>query len=266
MPKNIKKVLRKKKARASTTLPMIAMLAALGVSSLTYSVTTVSADAGTSATKTTTIQMPKGKRGGERGQHGIGGTVTGITGTVITITGKDSKVYTIDASSAKFVKVTPPVQSTGTSSSLRPEPTFTTIALTDISVGNTIMVKGTISGTTVTATEVAVGTFSKSGPHDGSVKRIKPVAAGVIQSINGSIVTIKDRVGAVYTVDVSGAKILQGGRGLASTVVTVADIKVGDMLGAQGVLTGTNVVATEVMTGPQHPFMQRLNEKRMSGK
>lgn len=165
MKKNIKKIATQKKHTNSTTIPMIALLAALGVSSLTYTVT-VQADTGTAA-KTYGMHMHKGKRGGE-GKH--------------------------------------------TSSADKAD-------------------------------------------------KVRPAAAGVIQSVQGSVVTVKSRDGQLYTVETSSATIFRGGRGQASTTIAVSDLKVGDMLGVKGALNGTHVVATSVMTSPQHPFMKKIYEK-----
>ncbi len=161
MPKQVKnKKTKNIRKSTGTTLPMIAMLAALGVASLTYSVT-VSADTST-AVRTFGVHMERGK---------------------------------------------------------------------------------------------------KLGDKNHLTNKVKPAAAGVIQSVIGSLVTIKDRDGALYTIDVSSANIFRGGRGQASTTIAVVDLKVGDMLGAKGTLTGAHVVATDVMTSAQHPFMKKMHEK-----
>jgi hypothetical protein len=162
MSKNVKKITVKNITKsAMPSLPMMAMLAALGVSSLTYTVT-VSADTTTTSSKPLGIHMQRGKKGHDKHQIANG---------------------------------------------------------------------------------------------------VKPAAAGVIQSIDGMLVTIKDRSDTVYTIDVSGANIFRGGRGQASTTIAASSLKVGDMLGVKGVLTGTHVVATDVMTSAQHPFMKKLHEK-----
>lgn len=160
MTKHIKKIALQQIPKNAKTLPMIAMLAALGVSSLTYSVT-VSADTATS-TRITGMHIQKGKKvSGDKVDH-----------------------------------------------------------------------------------------------------REKPAVAGVIQSIDGSRITVKDREGKLYTVDVGAATILKGGRGQAPISIQAADLVLGDMFGAKGVLTGTHVVATQGMTSPQHSFMKKLHEKR----
>jgi len=171
MTKHIKKIALKHIPKTPGTLPMIAMLAALGVSSLTYTVT-VHADTATS-TRSTGVHMQKGKRGaGERHQQ-------------------VSSVTTLHA---------------------------------------------------------------------------RPAAAGVIQSVSGYVVTVQDRENKLYTIDVSAATILKGGRGQASTTIAVTDLKVGDMFGAKGTLTGTHVIATQAMTSPQHAFMKKLYTKSTARK
>ncbi len=251
MSKNTKKILRKKK-RVSQTLPIIAMLAALGVSSLTYSVT-ASADSGTSTTTRTSIHMSKGRK------QAVGGTVTAVSGTDITVTTPKHGTYTVDASHASFVKFVEP-STAGT------RPATTSATISDVVVGVNIMTRGTVSGTHAVATQVVIGTGLHAKPAAGNkVHSVgKPAASGVIQSIDGSLVTIKDKDNKTYIVDVSSAKILRGGRGQAATTIIVSDLKVGDMLGAKGTLTGATVVATDVMTSSPHAFMQRLHKTATS--
>jgi hypothetical protein len=242
---------------------MIAVVALLGVTAVGYS---VSAFADTATTVVTSLATAKK-------QPGVSGTITAIDGTNITITGKDSTVYVVDTASAKYVKITDPVvTTTATAGTERPKPTVTDITLADLKVGDTLMVRGSVSGTQVTATEVTVGTFTRGaggigghmgGNHDHApdgTARTKPAAAGIIQTVDGNTVTVKDRNNTVYTVDASSAKILKdsGTRGTAPIAGTVADLTVGNMLMAQGTVNGTTVIATEIMTGPErvHPTSQ----------
>jgi hypothetical protein len=78
-------------------------------------------------------------RGGKGGEgfmgRGIVGTVSAVNGSTITVTGKDGKSYTIDTGSATFHKT---VEG----------------SVSDITVGQTISVDGTVNGTSVTAKNV----------------------------------------------------------------------------------------------------------------
>ena len=77
--------------------------------------------------------------GGKRGRGtGVMGTVTAVNGSTVTITGKDGKTYTVDASNSTVGK-------------------FQTITVSGISVGDTVGVQGTVSGTSVTAKNIMDG-------------------------------------------------------------------------------------------------------------
>ena len=101
----------------------------------------------------------KWKGGSHRGttanQPGIGGTVTAISGSTITVQGKNSTSYTVDASTAKISKITAPATAGA-------KPTVTTITASDIQIGDTIRAQGTISGTSVIATQITDGLFHRS--------------------------------------------------------------------------------------------------------
>jgi len=75
--------------------------------------------------------------GGGRGS-GVMGTVTAVNGSTITITGKNGTIYSVDASSANVTKLE-------------------TISVSDVQVGDSIGVQGTVSGDSVTAKSVMDG-------------------------------------------------------------------------------------------------------------
>lgn len=68
-------------------------------------------------------------------------------------------------------------------------------------------------------------------------------AGGTVTAVSGNTITITGDNGTTYTVDASGAKV--------SKVIdlTVADIKVGDRIGAEGTLSDTTVTAKHIMDG-----------------
>lgn len=171
-----------------------------------------------------------------RERPGVMGTVASISGSTITVTDKDGTTYTVNAGSAAVVKHVEGQQGPQTGS------------LQDIAVGDTIAVRGTLSGTTVAATEIMEGMpFGKMGGpgHRGGGVH------GTISGINGSTLTITNTDGTSYTVDASSAK-------LSKTVdISVADLKVGDTVGVMGQVNGTSVTAQHIMSGtmpaPQAP-------------
>ncbi len=71
-------------------------------------------------------------------KRGVMGKVTAVDGSTITVTAPNGTSYTVNASGATFKK-------------------FVTSSAADISVGDQIDAQGTVSGTTVTATNVLDG-------------------------------------------------------------------------------------------------------------
>ena len=70
------------------------------------------------------------------GEPIVGGSITAVSGTTLTITNTSNVTYTIDASNAKIIK-------NGTS---------TTIS--NVATGDNVIVQGTVNGTSITASSV----------------------------------------------------------------------------------------------------------------
>ncbi len=162
---------------------------------------------------------------GARGAMGISGTVATINGTTLTVTGKARPngavvpTYTVDASSAT-------VTINGASSSV-----------SNIKVGDNVMVQGTVSGTSVTAKTIRDGVAQLAIQGNG-----QPVVAGKVAAINGSSITITNSSSVTYIIDATNAKILVGNQ--ASSISNVA---VGDNVVVQGTVNGTSIVASSVI-------------------
>src|SRR6185369_10907714 len=80
-------------------------------------------------------------------------------------------------------------------------------------------------------------------------KHMGPGVMGTVAAISGNTLTVTGKDNTSYSVDVSNAKFLKGSQGSAPTTASLADIQVGDTVGIRGTVTGTSVVATEVMDG-----------------
>lgn len=92
-------------------------------------------------------------------------------------------------------------------------------------------------------TQASSGDAKGMGMHRMGGMRHHRGAAGVVTAVSGNTITVTGDNGTTYTVDASAAKV--------SKVVdlTVADIKVGDRIGAQGTLSGTTITAVHIMDG-----------------
>lgn len=188
---------------------------------------------GTSITATTIrdgIMMGPGKGRGP----GINGTVTAVNGNTITVTQKTgpnattTTTYTVDATNAKVLK-------NGTSSTV-----------SNIAVGDMVMVQGTVNGTNVTATMIRDGIGRGQGWQQQTAAIVQgngqPVIAGSVTAINGNTLTVTNKSNVTYTVDASSAKIAKGGAS-----VSLASVATGDSVIVQGTVNGTSVTASSVI-------------------
>lgn len=201
-----------------------------------------------------------GQRGAGQGQFtkgarpempGVFGTVSTISGTTLTVTSKGfgsstvATTYTVDASNAT-------VMDKGATSTL-----------SSIAVGNSIMVSGTVSGTSVTATKINVGMgnigFGGAGmggrnasstanriPRNASSTNMmvgngQPIIGGTVSAISGTTITITNKGNITYTIDASSATVTKG-----NSSSSVSNIAVGDSVLVQGTINGTSVTATTI--------------------
>ena len=206
-------------------LPLFAV-ALLGGAATAGIVSLASAQTTTAATSTTSASDHMGR--------GVAGTITAVNGDTITLTGKDGTTYTVDATSAKISKTS-------------------TIDVSGLSVGDTLMVGGTVNGSSVTATNIMDGALpaggGMGGPGGPGGKGMGQGVMGTVTTVNGSTLTVTEKSGTVYTVDATSAKVMKGAAGSAPTTSTLSSVAVGDTVGIRGTVTGQNVVATDIMDG-----------------
>ena len=217
----------------------LATLAIIGAVGVTAGITSIaSAAVGTATTNdtvTTSAVAGTAAKGTGRRAPGVMGTVSSISGTTIVVAGKDGTNYTVDASTATFRK--------GGMAGTAP----VTVTIADIKAGDTVGIRGTVSGTAVTATDVLDGVMPiRMGGHGGMGRN---GVHGTVSAINGTTLTITNADGTSYTVDASKATVTK------TVSETVTDIKVGDTLGVEGTVSGTSVTAAHIMAGalPMEP-------------
>lgn len=181
-----------------------------------------------------------GMRGGA---PGIIGTVSAVSGTTFTVTTKaTSTVYTVNAASATVYKD----KATSTVSS--------------IATGDTVMVQGTVTGTTVAATVIRDGIgggnagkpedVKKGSGHSASstppISSIKgngqPIIGGSVTVISGTTLTVTNASNVTYTIDASAATFVKD-----NTTSTISGLAVGDSVVVQGTVNGTSVTASSII-------------------
>jgi hypothetical protein len=169
----------------------------------------------------------------------VTGTVSAISGSTITVTAKQgfentaaTKTYTIDATNAKVTK-------NGVAGTI-----------SDVAVGDTVIVQGTLTGTNIVATTIRDG---KNNQERADFNRMTPNIVGKVSAINGNVLTVINKQGfnktennktTTFTVDATNAKILRG-----NTTITASNIAVGDTVVIEGTITGTNIAATMIRDG-----------------
>jgi len=155
---------------------------------------------------------------------GVTGTVSAVSGTTITLADKAGTTYAVDAANVKF-----PSGPFGLAESLG-----------SIAVGDVISVRGTVSGTNVTATTINDISYIS-----------RTVFGGKVASISGATITITGMKNETHTIDATNAKFTKGFR--KETAITLADVKVGDMITAIGTLNGQTVAATAIQDNGTPP-------------
>lgn len=210
-----------------------------------------------------TGQMGQGRFGGPNGmagglnrgagmmRPGVSGTVDGVNGDFITVNGHTgfgtttaTVTYTVDATNATVRK------------------NNATSTITSIVVGDTVVVRGTVTGTNVTATSIMDGVMNTSGMKrpgtlgqgtngkpwtSTSTAQVigngQPVIAGTVSVVNGTTLTVTTASNVTYTVDASGAKVLQG----QNVAASLSSVVVGNKVLVQGTVNGTSITASTII-------------------
>lgn len=190
------------------------------------------AHADTAASVVSTVQTGRMNHDGQARPVAVG-TVVSVSGSTITLTdSRSSTTYTVDASGATVTKYA--AVSTGAA---RVAPT--TIAVADIAAGDTLMVRGTLSGTNITATSIEDGAFGKGGRGGMLGHGVQ----GTVRSVIGSTITVTGTDGKTYTVNAGSTTVTK------MQTIDVASIAVGDTVGVQGTVNGTSITAKHIMDG-----------------
>ena len=185
-------------------------------------------------------QKENGQLRGNRGVRGmrpaVVGSVSAVNGTNITVAsrgfGKNTATttYSVDASSATIMK--------GNATS----------TISDIVVGDNVVIQGTVTGTSVKATTIRDGMIRNPGANAGSNPQVQgngqPVVAGTVVSVSGSVINVTNSGNVTYAVDTTNSKFESRGQQGTSTI---SNVSVGDRVIAQGAVNGTSVTASLVI-------------------
>ena len=197
-------------------------------------VTAAMALGGVSFAASAPVPVPPGPHGPGRPGHGLlHGVITAINGGVLTLQRQGpggSGTLMVDTTSATAFRGGPGAKAVA-------------LSLAQLRVGDRVAVRGTLSGSTVSATAVDV--------------QPAPPLTGVITAINGGVLTLQ-RQGpggsGTLTVDATSATAFRGGPGAKATALTLAQLRVGERVMVRGTLSGSTVSATAVAVQPAPPL------------
>jgi hypothetical protein len=179
----------------------------------------------------------------------IFGVVSAVSGNTIMVSGRNffrstttaTTTFTIDATNAKITK----------------NDSDATTSVSNISVGDTVMIQGTISGTNVVATMIHDGAMmgritggeddqgkskGKASSTPPFVGNGQPIVVGMVSSIASSTISITNKSNVSYTINATNAKILAG-----NDISSLANISVGDTVLVQGTINGTSITASTII-------------------
>ena len=155
----------------------------------------------------------------------VTGTVFAINGTTITLTGKNGAAYTIQAGGAEIVN-------DGTLN----------LSVSDIRVGDTLTVKGPLSGGVVTATHIT----DKTAVQRAVLQRLNNIRVGVVSVVSGSEVTL-DRFGTGTTSVTTNASTTFRINGQATTSSALAEGQLVIVAGQGSTVNGTDAITASVI-------------------
>jgi Domain of unknown function (DUF5666) len=166
--------------------------------------------------------------GGAFGEHGVRGTVTAISGDNITVKTETGDIYKVE---------------TGPNTRFRKQ--RDQIKISDIHVGDMIGAAGDKDDKAKTLGAMIVMLIDKEQYEKARADFGKTWTAGAIQSIDETKITVKRPDNVVQTIVVDENTSFRKRR----DSITLADIKVGDNITAQGSLQNGNFLATVLNVG-----------------
>jgi len=174
----------------------------------------------------------EGRGGGMMGSgRGVGGTVTAISGSTITIKTEEGDTYQVlTSANSRIMKQREPIK------------------IADIHVGDALMAGGEVDAKAKTVGAVFVAVLTPEQAAQAKKRREelgKTWTAGEVTAIKDTDITVKRLDGVTQTISVDENTSFKK----RNDSITLADIQVGDRLQATGALKGAAFVAATVSVG-----------------
>ena len=202
------------------------------------------------------------ERGGtdsKRMRPAVVGKVSAIDGNSITVSGRQGfgsstthVTYTVDATNAIVNK------------------NNATSTVSSISVGDMILVQGTVNGTNVAATNIrdsVQGMRRENGKQriasstQPALGNGQPVIAGKVSAVNGNSLTVTTSGNTTYTIDATNAKVFEG-----RNASPLSNIAVGDTVLVQGTVNNASITASTIIDQSQSTTATETNNENTPNK
>jgi hypothetical protein len=205
-----------------------------------------------------------GMRGGMT--PGVFGTVSAVNGDTLTVTAAARPARPMPEQASTSVSAPSVVAGTvytvnATNAKIYKGSVTTTVSVSAIATGDTVMVQGTVNGANVAATVIRDGVsgtmggrpvmpgkgFGHSASSTSSTTPIiqgngEPVVGGSVTAISGVTLTVTNTSNVTYTINAASATVVV--KGASSTFSNVA---VGDNVIVQGTVNGNSVTASSII-------------------
>jgi len=150
----------------------------------------------------------------------VSGSVTGVSGNIIYLTGTSGTNYTVDATSAKIRKA------------------GATIVVSSILSGDSLSVRGTLTGTNVVATSIMDGVLAAGANGQAWSANRANFSAGTITALNNPSFTMQTGTTTV-TVNTNSSTIFKN----ANTAASFANLAIGQRVYVNGAKDNSNYIA-----------------------
>ena len=173
------------------------------------------------------------------------GQVTAVTNGSATVTTKDGTAYSVETLNAKIMKKSAPALDTSTTSNTPTVPFLT--------VGDSVVVLGTLAGTAVTNTTM-IYVLPPTPPQsttttDHPVVDKQPTLIGTVTTVTESGFTLTGRDGKNFAIDTTKTIYVKAGETTNTSDDTTTSVAVGDTVAVFGTPSDTMFMASRVITG-----------------
>jgi hypothetical protein len=127
--------------------------------------------------------------------------------------------------------------------------------ISDIKIGDKLMVEGVITDTKIKATKIHLGSFAGWSLNE-KIKNGSPAVLGVVSDVNNGSIVVLNKNNVSYNVDLASSTIKKAGK-----TISVSDIKKDDNVFVQGEIVDSKINAEYVIVQANNNRNQSFFQK-----